>query len=923
MTDPLKPVAVLIHAQTGDHLSNLADEIATIGDALSAAGYEIRPVPAARLRDVVAALGDPRIRDRIVLLHYAGHSHGEGIQLQNDDDDAGETAYMAGLAGVLRHVPNLVLVFLNSCVSRDQVLALTQVGIPLVIATNEGIDDTHARLVAEQYYRSLTQDRNLGDAFDVASNVARTDKHSPRGAYFGQYQETEAAQSVWPWELHGPSYCRQWKLPELLTESRREGLRRRCPCQLPPMAGAYFGRKVQRMDLVNRLIERRNSVVAGPAGIGKTALAAEAVRDIVGPRGEQLAASPYPEGIVFVDLYQSHGQADPVWTAIANSILGSPALANHPPEERAREACRGRQLLLIVEGFEEADGASGRTSRDEFLGVIDPANTWLLLTRDNSQARPADRLLLTEFLEPEEAGALFDSLSGGTVTGPNRRKILDLLAGHPLALTWAGSLVASGDEEVSVLISDWQRDPLLRLKAPDQAGHTLQWLFNRSVRGLDTIACRALSAAGQLGRAPFPVDAIQSSLCGNPEPNADQVRDAVKVLVQRGLLRRTESEQREFTHVLGYQFARQQAAENSGLRKRLASWLRGKLKQTIRPGEESSRIAALLPHAEALLRLDCEQKLWLLADVLMYDTRDRLVNLGQTGATQQALQFVWDWLEQFPVKKAQEPGWQRERVACLNRRGDLALARGNLSEAERLIREGLDIRQRLAASDPANAGWQRDLSVSLNKLGDVFVELRNLPDARRLFEQDLEIAKRLAALDPENSEWQRDLSVSLDRLGAVFVTLRSFPEALRLFGEGLEIAKRLAASDPRNTRWQRDLSVSLGKLGDVFMEMGNLPEAQRLFEEGFEIRQRLAALDSANAGWQRDLAVSYQNLASLFEQTDPPAALSCWRQAFLILDALFAKNQVLRESDRQDLELLRSKAFPDNSTSSSNPESTP
>ena len=61
------------------------------------------------------------------------------------------------------------------------------------------------------------------------------------------------------------------------------------------------------------------------------------------------------------------------------------------------------------------------------------------------------------------------------------------------------------------------------------------------------------------------------------------------------------------------------------------------------------------------------------------------------------------------------------------------MAQGDLPAATRHFTAGLKIRERLAASDPANAAWQRDLSVSLNKLGDLAVAQGDLPAAARHF----------------------------------------------------------------------------------------------------------------------------------------------------------------------------------------------
>ena len=657
--------------------------------------------------------------------------------------------------------------------------------------------------------------------------------------------------------------------PDLLSRAHAQPAAR-VPFQRPPAAERFFGRPTQLDELTTRLKDARNTVVVGPAGNGKTALAAEALTRAIGSTPESLANSPFPDGVVFLDLYAFQGQADPVWNALADAVAGREFQKSESGEGRARQACQQRQLLVIFEGAEEADGHDGHTTRPELLSVLSAENRWLLLTRDKSQALAKEMLPLEETLSEENAAALFDSLCGGHVTEPVRTRILNLLDGHPLALTWAGHLLARDAEHPATLADDWEAQPALRLSDPLHAEHTLNWLFDRSVRGLDETARQALSAAGLVARAPFPDTAIQAALSEEEEAGRErsvtpEVRAVLRRLTERGLLRLSAMEgSREFTHVLGYRFARNETSSDPGLRQRLAAWVHQRLTNALKIGSDTGDVSDLLQHASALLRTDHDQRLWRpLAIYLLYGACDRFVSLGRSDWAHAALNAVSAWFDGFPMERIDEPGWQREQAVCFNRLGDLATAQGNLPEAQRLFGKSLRIAQRLADSDPGNAAWQSDLAVSLNKLGDLAKSQGNLPEAQRLFGESLRIAQRLADSDPANAEWQRDLAVSLNKLGDLAKSQGNLPEAQRLFGESLRIAQRLADSDPGNAGWQRDLSVSFERLGGLATAQGNLPEAQRLFGEFLRIAQRLADSDPGNAEWQRDLSVSFERLGGL------------------------------------------------------------
>jgi tetratricopeptide (TPR) repeat protein len=651
----------------------------------------------------------------------------------------------------------------------------------------------------------------------------------------------------------------------------------RVPCELPPRAEKHFGRQTELRQLTERLRAGKNSAVVGPAGLGKTALAAEAVRAVVGEAEERLAASPFPDGVVLLDLYTYRGRAEPAWNTLANALGGPAFMEKSPARERATEACRARRALIIIEGGEEADDLR------ELCSVLSPQNQRLLLTRTSDQAVPSETVELKEALHPDDAGALLDSLTHGRVTGKVRERVLSLLEGHPLGLTWAGNLLARGDDDPARLADDWESGGLPKLSDPTEAEHTLQWLFDRSVRGLDDDARQVLAAAGLLARAPFPLAAMAAAL-GDRSAHA---RDALKALVRRGLLQRSaEADQWQFTHVLGYRFARQETGSEGSIRERLADWLIGDLKKTLESFDvENARLfGRLLEHASALLRTDEDQRLWIrMANSLLYDVRDRLVELGRLDLVKTSITAVVDWLSRFPAAKIEQPEWARERSVVLGLQGNLLRDQGDLPGASAAYRESLALIRQLAESDPANALWQSDLSVSHNKIGGVLRDQGDLAGALAAYRESIVVRRRLAEADPSNTDWQRDLSVSHNKIGDVLRDQGDLPGALAAYRESLSLRRRLAEIDPSNALWQRDLSVSHNKVGDVLHEQGDLAGALAAFQESLARRRRLAESDPSNVGWQRDLSVSHERIGNVLRaQGDLAGALAAYRESLAV-----------------------------------------
>jgi len=638
------------------------------------------------------------------------------------------------------------------------------------------------------------------------------------------------------------------------------------PKHLPPRvlpkaaAKKFYGRRAERNQLFKLLQQRLDTTVVGQAGYGKTALAAWAVAEVIGKSIEELPSSPFPDGVVFLDLYKSQCDFNLLHGQLADAFASPDS--NKSPRERAIEACRGRKILVIVEGAEVADGEEERPHLSELLVVLAPENCRLILTRDIKQVAGTSLVQLKEKLGDTDALNLFKAFAGNRVEGDLRKQILELLNGHPLAITWAGGLLSLEDEDASLLADEWQKDPTRTLKDPENARHTLKWLFGRSVRGLDELTKRILSAAGLLASDAFAIEAIEFAF----KEDTDAIRNSIKRLIHRGMLRLADEEgHREFAHVLAYQFARSESNVDDSVRSELAQWLYRRIQDSMVDGQNVpvDDLVRCLQHVSALLSADQNLILWTpLVNFILYDGSSRLQQVGRLEWLRTVLLSVSDWLHRKSEQDS-ESSWQREYSVSLNKLGGLAIAEGNLPEASRLFSDGLAVAQRLAESDPGNAGRQRDLSVSFNKLGDLAIAEGNLPEARRLFGEDLAVAQRLAESDPGNAGWQRDLSVSLDRLGGLAIAEGNFPEARKLIGNGLAIRQRLAESDPGNAGWQRDLSVSLKKLGDLAIAEGNLPEARRLFGDCLTVGQRLAESDPGNAGWQRDLSVSLNKLGDL------------------------------------------------------------
>ncbi|MBI3801866.1 MAG: ATP-binding protein [Deltaproteobacteria bacterium] len=496
----------------------------------------------------------------------------------------------------------------------------------------------------------------------------------------------------------------------------------RPPFQLPDraLAGRLFGRVALLAELVARLKRREHVDIWGPAGMGKTALAAEAIRAVVGDNPDHLSATPYPDGVVLLHLYRlKFTSLEPVWHLLADAFDAS-LPTTQAARERAVTACRGRQALVVVEGAEEAGDGS---TLQQLLEVLAPETTRVILTRDKRQVSTPKPLNVEAALARDEALALLYELCADATDEATRARLHSLLGGHPLALTWAGRQLGAGEESPHVFLNALQSAQLPDLHQPGYEDHTLRWLFDRSVSRLPPEGRRVLAAAGLLR------------------------------------LSSGEEEQWEFTHALAHQFAG--TTSDIMLLGKLGTWALADFSsatENVRRTGDFSRLGRALNHASALLRADRESdSLDALQFKLLYDGSAQIWALGRLDFARDANVVVHAWLARALARRPDDLALQRERSVSYNKFGDVERAAGKLEAARDAYRQGLEIAERLAQQDPTNTQWQRDLSVSYMKLGHVSAQQSQHAEALRYFERARTISARLARHDPSNVVLKNDL----------------------------------------------------------------------------------------------------------------------------------------------------------------------
>jgi hypothetical protein len=300
--DDRRPVIFLAFANdrgegaNARYLRNLAAEARRLRHALDRAERaglcELVTRQNATAADVLDLFQDARYRDRVVVFHYGGHADGYRLLLESAEGQP-MAADAGGLAAFLGRQRGLSLVFLNACSTGAQVKGLLDMGVPVVVATAQAIEDEAAVEFSDRFYAAIDSGATLRRAFEEASAaVTVTGGDETRDLTGPQPLQTD----VLPWHLRfaeGAELAAEWSLPEAAGDPLY-GLPTLTPRDLPenpylePLtwygenhAEVFFGRGYQVRELYERVTDSGRPPILllyGRSGVGKSSILAAGLK---------------------------------------------------------------------------------------------------------------------------------------------------------------------------------------------------------------------------------------------------------------------------------------------------------------------------------------------------------------------------------------------------------------------------------------------------------------------------------------------------------------------------------------------------------------------------------------------------------------------------------------------------------------------
>ncbi len=593
----------------------------------------------------------------------------------------------------------------------------------------------------------------------------------------------------------------------------------RLPLLRPARAEHFRDRETALTKLIEDLQPGHVVMLCGPGGIGKTALVAEAVWQLA-PGTDPPAL--FPDGIIYHDFYREP-QTAIAFEKIARFFDQEP---RPTPAAAAQIALAGRQMLLVLDGAEQADDLPALLEVRDRCGVLvtsrkheETISNWENLT----PLPPNDAVSLLQAWGKEQSLDL-----------QSAQDICALVGFLPLAVRLAGSYMNTRGRDAQEYVKWLKKTPLVDWHEGKRQYNSIPILLERSLAQVSHQSRKLMSVIGCLALAPFSPATVAAAL-----DTDSSIQTALDELVNYSLLVRRHYSY-EVTHALIHTYARQQLAPPTETVVRLASYFDQEIKTH---PDDFPHLHSIRPHVLTLLRIASERGVW-----------ETITSLAESIDTYLDLQGFWtDRIQviESAVAAAKATQNRPDEGAFL---GTLGIAYFSLGKVEQAI----DYYQQ-AMTIANETGDRSREGTAISNLGNAHYSLGQIEQAINYYQQALAIAKETGNRESEG--------ITLGNLGNVYRYLGQVDKAIEYIKEALSIAKEVGNHQGEG--------ANLGSLGNAYLSIGQVKQAIDSFQQAITIAKEMG--DRRNEGaWLGNLGVIYRNIGQIDQ------AISTYHQALAI-----------------------------------------
>jgi predicted ATPase/DNA-binding SARP family transcriptional activator/DNA-binding CsgD family transcriptional regulator len=627
---------------------------------------------------------------------------------------------------------------------------------------------------------------------------------------------------------------------------------------LPAQRSSFVGREGEMLEVKRALAMTRLLTLTGAGGSGKTRLALEVVRDLVGA---------YPDGVWLVELAPlSEGRLVP--QAVAKAV-GVPEQSARSLVDALVEALRAKEMLLVLDNCEHLVEAAARLvavllDSCPRLRILATSREALSVAGESRWPVPAlsvpdpRRSPTVGELERSESARLFAERArhrhpSFTMRSENARAVAEIcrrLDGLPLAIELAAARVGTLSVQQ---ISEKLEDSLKLLTVGDRTAVPRQ----RTLRGTLDWSHDLLSEPEQkllrqlsVFAGGWTLEAAEAVGWSNDIEQGETL-DLLSGLVEKSLVVSEPTEDGRVRYRL-LEPVRQYALEKLEESKKAESVRRRHAEYFLALAEEAEP-ELWGPEDKAWLeRLEAEHDNLRAALSWTLERREAEPALRLAGAlwrfwiTRGYYEEGRRWFEE-----ALEKGERTAvRARVLARLGHLALWQGDLSRAKTAAQEGLKVSKETGIEGMFTADF-------LIILGEVAVRTKGHNERAK------ELLEAALVLSRETGD-RRGMAWSLGSLANMSSSQGDHERAKELYEEGLALSRELGGAET--------IGVQLLSLGYEYLLEGNHERAAALNEEAATLlrnRGYRTGLEKAldNLGWAALVRGDHDRASELFEES--------------------------------------------------------
>ncbi len=589
------------------------------------------------------------------------------------------------------------------------------------------------------------------------------------------------------------------------------------PHDPPTPEPCFLHRETELVWLNERLHPGAVVAVCGPGGMGKSALAAQAV--------SKLEPARFPDGIVFHSFYHQASTE----TALQAICAAFQVEAKAGLETTLRTVLSGKQALLILDGTEEADDLPAVLRLRGACGV-------LITSRKNADA--PDALLELKPLDEQPAEEVFLRYSGPVTDAASVAAICKLLHGWPVALRIAGRYLRSTKESAADYLRWLEKKPFKKLGDGQHKEDNIALLLGRSVAQVSADAVQALRLAGVLAFAPISLGPVMA-VVGKEDEDPDDVElrstDALGELVSYGLMEKP-GEGWQISHALIHTYARTELALSKEKLERLAHWYIDFCETQSKAGLEGyARLDGERAHCLRLMESCLDGGLWQRVQDLAWALEVYLYRQGYW--TEELAAF------EMALTASRQAGDRNYEVVYLSQLGLICNLRGEYDKVIAYDEQRISVDHEL--------GDRYDEGLTLNSLAATYKHLCRYELAVDYYKQCLTIYREVGDRVKEIE--------NLEDIANLYYDQGDYDTALQYYKQGLLLKREIGDKIGEGG--------SLNNIAAIYDAQGKPAKALEYHEQALAIAQEFGdRAGEANRCW--NIGLTYEGLGDLAKAED-------------------------------------------------------